>query len=318
MTNLTTSLTLYRQEHRSRHLQRVVRRCAMRWKQQVLCRPGRKPKVGGEPSKKSVTFCLDETQRDSVTTSEEAGDGPFGKIHKSRTPPRRRVEPIKFPPTLEPLEDVQKHSSPTSTAAAPKPPDCVTHVSHSEPLMSTVDSPQGTQNQDLLLPPSAFMTTSWSTTSSSPGDPPLVPPCQFAPPFNLHSSHYPDVHLKTVSEISEDATSDVPVTDPASALTSEMLSIQQDIKSYQQDRRQLRAWQKLKNVLQTWLQTSGQDDQTEKNTVYQELEELKECIDRLSTELAKRKPVMLLHAERIEHLQACLHTTGVSSLLQTE
>ncbi|XP_029989754.1 protein SFI1 homolog isoform X2 [Sphaeramia orbicularis] len=320
MNSLTTSLTLYSQEQRSRRLQRVVRRCAMRWKQRVLCKPGRKPEVKGQPPKKSVTFCLHETQRDSVTNSEEqeAEGGLFSKIRKPRTPPRHRVELFEFPPTLEPHEGFQKHFSPTSTAAAPKPPDCVTHVSHSEPLMSTVDSPQGTQNQDLLLPPSAFMTTLWTTTCSAPGHPPLVPSCQFVPPFKLHSSHYPDVHLKTFSEISEDATLDVSVTDPASALTNEMLSIQQDMKSYQEDRRQLRAWQKLKDVLQTWLQTSGKDDETEKNTVSQELEELKERIDRLSTELAKQKPVMLLHAQRIEHLQACLHATGVSSLLQAE
>lgn len=30
----------------------------------------------------------------------------------------------------------------------------------------------------------------------------------------------------------------------------------------------------MKDVLQTWLQTSGQDDQYEKNTVSQELEEV--------------------------------------------
>lgn len=36
----------------------------------------------------------------------------------------------------------------------------------------------------------------------------------------------------------------------------------------------LRAWQKLKEVLQSWLQTSGQDEQMEKDSVCQELEEV--------------------------------------------
>lgn len=37
----------------------------------------------------------------------------------------------------------------------------------------------------------------------------------------------------------------------------------------------LRAWKKLREVLQSWIQTSGQDDQTEKNTVCQEIKEVR-------------------------------------------
>lgn len=37
----------------------------------------------------------------------------------------------------------------------------------------------------------------------------------------------------------------------------------------------LRAWKKLREVLQSWIQTSGQDDQSEKNTVCQEIKEVR-------------------------------------------
>lgn len=94
----------------------------------------------------------------------------------------------------------------------------------------------------------------------------------------------------------------------------DLLSIQLDMKTYQQDRKRLRSWQRLKEVLQSWLQTSGKDEQMEKNAVCQELKELEECIGRLSAELAKRKPTMLLHAERIRHLQTALQASGVSVL----
>lgn len=40
--------------------------------------------------------------------------------------------------------------------------------------------------------------------------------------------------------------------------------------------------------------------------------QLEERINRLSTELAKRKPTMLLHVERIQHLQTALNASGVS------
>lgn len=41
-----------------RRLQRVVRSCAMRWKQRALCKPRRELEAKGPPPKKSVTFCL--------------------------------------------------------------------------------------------------------------------------------------------------------------------------------------------------------------------------------------------------------------------
>lgn len=37
-----------------------------------------------------------------------------------------------------------------------------------------------------------------------------------------------------------------------------------------------RSWQKLKEVLQSWLQTSGEDEQMEKPSVCQELKEVRD------------------------------------------
>ncbi|XP_067443281.1 protein SFI1 homolog isoform X2 [Thunnus thynnus] len=338
MSDLTTSLTQHSQEQRSRHIQRVVKRCAMRWKQRALCKPGRGQEVKGKPQKKSVTFCLPapELKRVSLSDSvgQEAGDAALSKLLPTRLPRRQplRYEELFGSPLKElPLNGTQKESAVTGAKTAPQPPevspslDChladlsclrpasvpftSTHqstitptASPSEPHMSALDSPLGTQSQDLLLPPSAFMTigTQNTTSSSAPGDAPLV----FGPPVKHLSSVYTASSEETEGE------------DPLSSLTRELLNIQLEMKSFQQDRKQLRAWQRLKEVLQSWLQTSGKDEQIEKGAICQELKELEERIERLSTELAKRKPTMLLHTERIQHLQTVIHTSGVSLLYQ--
>ncbi|XP_070707136.1 protein SFI1 homolog [Pempheris klunzingeri] len=296
MNDLTTSLTQHSQEQKSRHLQRVVKRCANRWKQRALCKPRRQQEVKGQPLKKSVTFCLTTPGMTSVSPSDsveqEAEDGVLSKLLLTRMPrrqPRRCEEAFESPLKM----NTPKQSVFTSAEAAPKSsqlssqegqrtelsclhpaakvPVSSTHQT-SKPHMSTMDPPE--TNQGVLLPPSAFMTTDTSG--------------------RLRAS-------------SEETIQDA-------ALTRELLSIQLDMKTYQQDRKQLRAWQRLKEVLQSWLQTSGRDEQIERHAVCQELKELEERICRLSAELAKRKPTMLLHAERIQHLQTVLHASGVSSL----
>ncbi|XP_073323532.1 uncharacterized protein sfi1 [Pagrus major] len=322
MNDITTSLTQHSQEQRSRHLQRVVRRCAMRWKQRALCKPHREQKVKVQLPKKSVTFCL--TTPGSVEQEDE--DEVLTKLRPPRRQPRRRPELFESQLKI----NTQDQSAITGAEAAPKPSQLshhtalsclhpvnipvsstrmsttISNVSPCEPHSSTVGSPQ--EKQDVLLPPSAFMTTAaedtlWKSSSTGFGDPLLVPP------FKQHTSAHPDEHLRTSS-------AETAATDPTSALTRELLSIQLDMKTYQQDRKQLRAWQKLKEVLQSWLQTSGQEEQMEKDTVCQELEELEERIDSLSTELAKRKPTMLLHAERIQHLQTVLTDHSAFTTLQ--
>ncbi|XP_033482337.2 protein SFI1 homolog [Epinephelus lanceolatus] len=348
MNDLTTSLTQYSQEQKSRHLQRVVKRCAMRWKHRALSKPQREPEVKRQPLKKSVTFCLTTPGLKNVSPSDsveqEAEDGLLSQLVFSRMPrrqPRRCVELFDSPPKI----NTQKQTVITGAGPAPYPlqlsrpsqevhhtaSSCLhpakvpvastcqsiitSNVSPSEPYTSTKDCPQETQNQDVLLPPSAFMTTGTedmlgkTNSSGFGGDVPLVPLHQFVPPVK-YSSAYSDVHPRASGgETAEDA-----ATDSTLALTGELLSIQQDMTTYQQDRKQLRAWQKLKQVLQSWLQTSGKDEHMEKSAVCQELKELEDRIDRLSADLAKRKPTMLLHAERIQHLQTALQDAGVSFL----
>ena len=58
---------------RSRHLQRVVRRCAMRWKQRALCTPRREQEVKEQSPKKSVSFCLTTSGRNRVSPSDSEG-----------------------------------------------------------------------------------------------------------------------------------------------------------------------------------------------------------------------------------------------------
>ncbi|CAG5980547.1 unnamed protein product [Menidia menidia] len=211
MNDLTTGLTQLDQQQRSQTLQRVVKRCAMRWKQRVLCKPQKEQPGRTQLPKKSVTFCLEEPPLDNISTGELAA--PDGAFNKHRI-------------SLNANDEKQR---------------------------------RGFDGKAV------------------------------------------DLRVE-----------DVPA-DPASALAGELLSIQQDMRSFQQSRKQLRAWRKLRDVLQSWLQTSGEDEPMEKNAVCEELKELEERIHRLSTELDKRKPMMLLHTERIQLLQSLFSTSGVSS-----
>lgn len=358
MNDLTTSLTQYSQEQRTQRLQRIVKRCAMRWKQRALCKPRREQEVRVQPPKKSVTFCLTAPALDSVSSSDsaeqEAEDGVRSELLPPRMPqrqPRHLKELPQFPLEVLPHEGTQTRPGTSSTEAAPGPmefsfPSRITHsavssclhpttvptscthhstitstASPSEPQTPTVDALQETQNQDLLLPPSAFMMTGTQNTlersnTSESGEAAPAPVHQFVTSLKHDSSTYPEKHLRASGRETEVRRVEDAACDPATVLTTELLHIQLDMKSFQHGRKQLRAWRKLREVLQSWLETSGKDEQMEKNAVCQELKELEESIDRLSTELEKRKPMMLLHAERVQHLQTVLHASGVYFLCQ--
>nr|XP_019957143.1 PREDICTED: protein SFI1 homolog [Paralichthys olivaceus]XP_019957144.1 PREDICTED: protein SFI1 homolog [Paralichthys olivaceus] len=343
MNDLTTSLTQHSQEQTSRHLQRVVKRCAMRWKQRALCKPQREKTVKEQPRKKSVTFCLTTRGPEKVSSSDsveqETEDVGLSKLLPTkitRRQPRHCREQFESPGSVLLHTGTQNQPGITDPESAAElfswqnnqttlltdlhSANILVSSTHQSTITSTethasvVDSSQG--SKDLLLPPSAFMNTGSQTmlgkaSSQGTGDIPRVSFHQFVSPFK-HDSRYPDMkasHEQTKGLDVEDARSD-----PASFLTGELLSIQLNMKSFQQDRKQLRSWQKLREVLQSWLQTSGEDEQMEKDSVCQELKELDERIDRLSSELTNQKPTMLLHAERIERLQTALHTSGVYAL----
>ncbi|XP_063329862.1 protein SFI1 homolog [Pelmatolapia mariae] len=315
MNDLTTNLTQHSQLQRSQHLQRVVKRCAARWRQRALCKPRRAQETRGQPAKKSVSFCLSSVSS-SDSTKQEAADG----LHSKLTQPQSAVTNIKAAPNSSESSRPTQKNHPASNCrhadevfvASPHQCCVMPTVPPSESLMSNMDFFQHTQNQEPLLPPSAFMTTGRQNKfKSSLGDAPVEPFPQSVASLDPHSSAYPETHLSASGGETEVPDAENATTDSTSALMSELLRIQQDMNSFQLDRKQLRAWRKLKGVLQSWLQTSGKDEVMEKNAICQELKDLEELIDRLSTKLEKQKPVMLLHAERIQHLQTVLRSLGL-------
>ncbi|KAK2862052.1 hypothetical protein Q5P01_001585 [Channa striata] len=330
----------YSEEQKSHHLQRVVKRCAMRWKQRALCKSKGQKKVHGQPPKKSVSFHLSTNELNTVSPSDlmeltEDEDKVFSKLLPFRMP---RRQPCRYAGHFGSSQnkDIQKTFDFAGADSASEPLDfsassqdnhptvisCLlpaasaTHqntntctVSPSDSRMSTVDSTNLsrniTQTEGLLLPPSAFMTTGnqiqLGKTSRSAHE---------HTPFKLCSPIYSEMHLRASSGESVVPCVEDAAIDPASALTRELLSIKVDMKSFQQDRKQLRAWRKMKEVFEGWLQTSGKEEPILQTEICQEVKELEECINRLSIEVAQRKPTMLLHAERIQHLESVLHTSG--------
>ncbi|KAM9410683.1 protein SFI1 homolog isoform 2-T2 [Pholidichthys leucotaenia] len=342
MNDLTASITQHNNEQRSKHIQRVVKRCAMQWKQRVLGKPPREQQVRAQAPKKSVTFCSTVPVSLSDSVEQEADDGVHHRLVHTRKPrcqPRHCKELFESPLKETTRKGIQKpsgvsinesapgsffesgvpahkdrvvssslrHASVNSTHQRPS----LSATSHPEAHMSSLACSQETQTRDLLLPPSAFMITRTPDTFGKPSSPGKAPLVCF--PHHNDPSTYPEIHNKASSQTNASCVEDSE-TDTASVLTKELLTIQQDMKNFQQDRKQLRTWRKLKAVLETWLRTSGEDEEMERNAICQELKELEEHIDSLSTKLDKRRPTMLLHAERIKHLQFVLHATGVYSL----
>ncbi|XP_061584264.1 protein SFI1 homolog [Cololabis saira] len=317
MSDLTTNLMEFSQPQRSQSLQKVVKRCAMRWKQRTLGRPRQGQKVLVQAPKRSVTFCLTPPLSNSFSSSDsveqEAEDGALSK-HTQKKSGVTSTEA-----TLNPLE----FSYPSHTEH-PAVPSCL-HFSKqpvfpSEPHVSTVDSSFKAQGQD-LLPPSAFtiprsQNKLGRSSNPDPGEAPFMGFQQSSMSFRQHPSAHPETNLKTSSMRAEDPHAEDASTDPT--LTRELLSIHLDMKSFQQSRKQLRMWRKLREVYQSWLQMSrDEDEQMEKKTICEDLKKLEERIQRLSTELEKRKPTMQLHVDRIQHLQSVLHTSGIYSLVKT-
>ncbi|XP_075893516.1 uncharacterized protein sfi1 isoform X2 [Nelusetta ayraudi] len=255
MSDLTTTLTQYSEEQRLRRLHRVVRSCAMRWKQQALAKPQKKREVRETQPKKTVTFCLTTTEFRTLS------------------------------PCYSEEDEVEEHNNLRLTC------DHCDQIGGYEALPQT---PLNIYNQrqldstgeDALLPPSAFMTGSSENMQ--------IDACSsgFGDGFQQPSTS-PDTSSRETGE-----------TD--STLITELLSIQLDMKTYQQDKKQLQAWQKLRDVLKGWLQTSGKDDRMETKAVCEELQELEDRITRLAAELTERKPSVRLQVARVQHLHGLL------------
>ncbi|KAJ0023912.1 hypothetical protein NQD34_003811 [Periophthalmus magnuspinnatus] len=290
MNDLTSSLTLHTREQHTRHVQRVVRHCALKWKRKALSKKEKDPEVKAEQVKKSVSFFLPEIKEDS----QEEEDHTLMKMLPQCLPWDSK-ELLKSPLGAVLLESTKLDASVASLAVAPQSQNLssfgastvLRQSPNHETGFTSVSAEESTQNQEILLPPSAFMTT------ITPED----------PTFEQSSDH-----LLPPTNAAKNSRSDI-VIDPVADLTNELLVIKQDMTSYQQEKKQLGGWCKLRDVLQTWLQTSGQDNHTEKDSVCQELEELKNSIDQLTTKLSKQRPRILQHVEWIHHLQITLQSS---------
>ncbi|KAJ7999783.1 hypothetical protein DPEC_G00198010 [Dallia pectoralis] len=300
MSSFNTDIALYSQEQSSRRIQRVVLRCAMRWKQQALRGPHRVTPLtaAAVPPRKSVTFNLPIPEPDGAqkgTTEQGTGDCILKHLvaaRASRPQPRRPTDlldsPVKglLPPAgphhnrcsllphqtqVPQMVDTSLLSSASSLVIPPVQTQPV--PSFSPPTAQH----HGPPNQDFLLPPSAFTATRTHSEVRCDGE-----------------------DLCAEGEV---------VVDPTVAWTRELLDIRLDMQCFQQDRKQLQVWRQLKEVMTNWLQTTGSKDETgERNAVGQELQELEERIGRMSTDLATRRPVMLLHTARIHRIQSALHS----------
>ncbi|XP_077385799.1 uncharacterized protein sfi1 isoform X2 [Festucalex cinctus] len=301
------------EEPQNLRIQRVVKRCAMRWKQKALCKP----------LKKTVTFCHPDLKAESPSDSGEC-DADDNELIR----PLMRRQPRRCKELFEPSMKVLLHDGfQTSTGSKPqlwqhissqthlalsssslhhpsitfniaRQRGDVRHVSPQKSPVSILDPPQ--TSCELLLPPTAFMSTENQFGCGN----------IFSPTAGPSSEHFSSTH----SDINSREPSGESANDTTSSLMRELLNIQQDMRSFQQDRKQLRLWQKVKDVLQSWLQTSGKDEEVENDAVGQQVKELEERIDKLSCELGARRLTMRFHAERLQHLQAVLDCSGFSSL----
>ncbi|XP_030634291.1 protein SFI1 homolog [Chanos chanos] len=158
---------------------------------------------------------------------------------------------------------------------------------------------------DVLLPPSSFTSSRVHTQSElRHKDSSLLPPQEFA---TFPPPHPPPPHEFLDDDDDEDEGRTKADSDLTKALTEELFSIRLDMERYQQDRTQLQTWRKLKVVLTSWLQTTGSEGETEeRQTVTQELEELKWRIMTLSEKLAEQKPTMIRHTARIRTIESLL------------
>ncbi|KAL0978160.1 hypothetical protein UPYG_G00166870 [Umbra pygmaea] len=301
---VNTSVALYSQEQSAKRIQRVVLRCAMRWKQQALCGPKRARSLSAAAPfpRKSVTFCLPEPMSSSTRAQSgtvHQGDGECILNHlvtarASRLQPRRPRDlldsPVKelLPPAvpshqIRPSPLLPKTPVPEAATAAASPFP-ITHVL-AQPATNLSLPTHRSPEQELLLPPSAFISTHTSTEPSIHHQPPESDGDVFAEEEEV-------------------------VVDPTLAWTRELINIRLEMQRFQRDRKQLQAWRRLEEVMRRWLETTGLEEGPEERTsVKKELEELEERISRLSTDLAAQKPGMILHATRIDRIECFLHSS---------
>ncbi|XP_035235068.1 protein SFI1 homolog isoform X3 [Anguilla anguilla] len=309
MRSFRINLALQSQEQSARQLQNVVWRCAMLWKQRVLGEPGG---CRGKTCK-SVSFCLPPPISTPGSTSKNytVGLQPRRSDHLlnslDKASPRKsthnRTQVLSSPPS--PANPIQTMGWPTPLA----PELFCSPAIAQEPLTGHKDH---STNQEVLLPPSSFMTSgvsrqhSTSTLMAQPGpshsdmllSTKKFTMCQAAAPTGCVSEKGKQTECELVDQ--------QPYCHASTAVAKELLGIQWKMHNFQREKRQLRAWRRLADVLRSWLQTSTSEDETECHSTRLELEELEARMSRLATWLEEEKPVMQCYAARIHSISSCL------------
>ncbi|KTF82744.1 hypothetical protein cypCar_00016236 [Cyprinus carpio] len=292
MSAFSTNIAQHSYEQSCRHLQELVRRCAIRWKQRALCKPV-KGKTDSHPTK-SVSFFLPEDHTPITTPcpiSSQAAEqrqkdsiiSQLWSVRASRLQPRRPDDLLQSP--FKPLPRDFKISSSQRVSVRETSPLPSVYLTHNPPespgmvqqpkVLLFKPGPPGyiaSHGQDILLPPSSF------TVSLAHGKQKSLKGQEHP----LHSTHFTSNPLLTQGmheripeqeeENEEDETVDVEQTEN---LTKELLDIRLEMQQYQQDRKQLQTWRKLQKVLSNWLETTGIEGETEeRESILKELREV--------------------------------------------
>uniref|UniRef100_A0A8C1AND9 SFI1 centrin binding protein n=1 Tax=Cyprinus carpio carpio TaxID=630221 RepID=A0A8C1AND9_CYPCA len=330
MSAFSTNIAQHSYEQSCRHLQELVRRCAIRWKQRALCKPV-KGKTDSHPTK-SVSFFLPEDHTPITTPcpiSSQAAEqrqkdsiiSQLWSVRASRLQPRRPDDLLQSP--FKPLPRDFKISSSQRVSVRETSPLPSVYLTHNPPespgmvqqpkVLLFKPGPPGyiaSHGQDILLPPSSF------TVSLAHGKQKSLKGQEHP----LHSTHFTSNPLLTQGmheripeqeeENEEDETVDVEQTEN---LTKELLDIRLEMQQYQQDRKQLQTWRKLQKVLSNWLETTGIEGETEeRESILKELRELESRISSLSLRLNKQKPTMIRHVARVNTIQSQLLPSNVN------
>ncbi|KAJ8379845.1 hypothetical protein SKAU_G00006230 [Synaphobranchus kaupii] len=331
MRSFRISLALRSQEQSTRRLQSVVWRCAMLWKQRAL------GELGGcraKSHKKSVSFCLPRpistpgriSEDDTVGRAIEHGPADHTSdqlfvVCTSRLQPRRpehllnsvdkessahnRVQTLSSPPST--AYSIQAKGPPTPQA----PKLFCSPASAEEPLTGHQHAPT---NQETLLPPSSFMASGvyrQQGTSTLMDQRSCLSDVLLSPKkFTMCKTAAPAGCVWEEGEQTE-LLDQQPDCHSRAALAKELHNIEQEMRHFQHEKRQLQSWRRLAEVLRSWLQTSTGEDEEESHSTRLELEELEARMSRLARWLEQEKPVMHCYAARIHSITSSLQENSL-------
>uniref|UniRef100_A0A3B1IF90 SFI1 centrin binding protein n=1 Tax=Astyanax mexicanus TaxID=7994 RepID=A0A3B1IF90_ASTMX len=267
---------------------------------------------------------------------QRAGESIMNKllqVRASRLQPRR-ADDLLHSPVKEVMPLRRPRSIPSAPSTQLQPPVSLPYIPPQLPVL-TVKPPvpdlrprsagnttmlSSNERQGELLPPSSFTASKtqirenpaqnkMESTSPRHKDPTLLTPLDFIPHKLPGQSMCERLLVHDDKEDDEDEMSVIiqKTSDPAEALTKELLDIRLDLQRYQQDRNQLQTWRKLQKVMRNWLQTTGSEEETEeRESIIEELNELESRISALSVKLTEQKPTMICHAARVNSIESQL------------